>query len=209
MTDTQSLDAQATKSRSSWGCDGDLVGMLADRDPRDGVRGSAGSITRTHRPAQSETKSWSPLRAQHDVVRPGAGRGRPDLLAVLEIRTLKSSPRRHRASRRAFAWRPVRRRAGNGPGASGRPARRGRYLGIEVGSGCEVPIVEQKRVNQIVPPPDHQTLPPAGATARPNQLCRTDCRSTTLPPRSTSTSSRSLYRSSPQVRGDCRPGRRC
>ena len=38
ITETQLLDAQATKIRSSFGVDGDLVGMLADGDPGDGPK---------------------------------------------------------------------------------------------------------------------------------------------------------------------------
>ena len=49
ITETQLLDAQATKSRSSVGMDGDLVGVLADGDP--GGRAQVGRVDDEHRPA--------------------------------------------------------------------------------------------------------------------------------------------------------------
>ena len=62
MTDTQLLEAQATKTRSSCGWTAIWFGcspttILAT------VRSSFGSSTRTVRSAQSETKSWVPFRA--------------------------------------------------------------------------------------------------------------------------------------------------
>ena len=169
ITDTQLLDAQATKIRSSLGMHGDLVGVLADGDPGDGVQ--VVRVEDAHRPAGPVgDKQLSAVARHDDVIGPRAGWRGLQLLEGLEI---------ERRDRSAVDVERVEHLAlGSSASAAAKMARLSRWLaalvagsGRRCGSGGDPPA--GTRAARFRLRPTTRSRSPSGASARPNQLCRT------------------------------------